>query len=862
MDYDFIKDHALKNIWGAPRQDTQYRVVPNRLTPYHGHVRTTEVLWKKVELPDSTSRWHVYQIGGIHPLAFNLFTKSFGWVSLAEACNRQLMIANVYTAGGVQYPLHDTYYQYTQDRNLILAVKINELIPGDINNEDITLRVYSNAFFNSVRSDGLTKQIHVEGKTLTKASDISDLGAIYTLYSQLPGFTRVFKNGLCFDTFTQANPKVGDSVEVIYDASVKKVVDLKIGDLPVFESSLDQLRKYLVHYSGAGPDTIDYQDDVDVYVYRPGTNDSVYYHKNNEAAMRNLTHRDYSLVTTYIRRYVDQFETLQTPRVTYEPNDFHIKLFIRESGFKRPLVFESNKIHELYKMKDEDVVSAMVGIDSTLSYWQAATLEAAAYTKVMRSPCTEVTPLLAEQAYGYNAIAKYIADTPSQVKTVNNEKVVDVPYKHMFGATAYEYDADGLLLGWHHHYVGPTYVCKNIDTAFVELIAGVGGNVLDEVFGVTNMVLKKNHTYRVFQGTILGGVVGKTFRDVTGDNTLYTITDNNFSWISASPTAYPMIRSDSRFYAEDFELDVSSGGLLKFTLSYMKMTPTGLKRVPLTVPLGQLDIFMNNRGLIRGLDYIVNFPEVYVINKKYLVDPLAAAQKFHVRFTGFAKPNGDLQEEGDYGFIEHNVLSNNNRFDLRDDRVLRIVIDGKLKTRDSLVFSELHSGVSVTGPLNGMPYMVKPLLVPVKSNTTTDTYELRDQALAVDKAISEYLSMKLPQPPRTAPSAITQRYRLFSPFCAKLIMDLRVGALQLPPKTNGFTKQEVADICKPYEYLLKFDPTQPENVQDDQFVLIDPHISNVAVGLDSVAYQFVRQAVDYYCNGKVNIAAAVFVNGS
>ena len=175
MDYDFIKDHALKNVWGAPRQDTQYRVVPNRLTPYHGHVRTTEVLWKKVDLPDTTSRWHVYQIGGIHPLAFNLFTKSFGWVSLAEACNRQLMIANVYTAGGIQYPLHDTYYQYTQDRNLILAVKINELIPGNINTEDITLRVYSNAFFNSVRSDGLTKQVYIEGKTLTKASDITDI---------------------------------------------------------------------------------------------------------------------------------------------------------------------------------------------------------------------------------------------------------------------------------------------------------------------------------------------------------------------------------------------------------------------------------------------------------------------------------------------------------------------------------------------------------------------------------------------------------------------------------------------------------------------------------------------------------------
>lgn len=862
MDYDFIKDYALKNIWGAPRQDTQYRVVPNRLTPYHGHVRTTEVLWKKVELPDTSSRWHVYQIGGVHPLAFNLFTKSFSWVSLAEACNRQLMIANVYTNTGIQYPLHDTYYMFTQDRNLILAVKINPIIPANINVDAITLRVYSNAFFNSTRSDGLTSQIHVEGKTIGTAQHNNDLSAIYTLYSQLPGFTRVVKNGLSFDTYTQANPKVGDVVEVIYDASVKKVADFRIGDLPVFESEMDKLRKYLVHYSGAGPTTIDYQDDIDVYVYRPQKNDSLYYHKNNEAAMRNLTHRDYSLVTTFIDRYVDQFEAFEFPNASYDANDFHVKLFIRNSGFSRPLVFEANKIHELYKMKDSDVVGAMVGIDATVPYWQAAKLESSAYTFAMSAPCTAVTSLVAEQALGYNAIAKSIADTPTPTKTVNNKLVVDVPYKLMFGATAYEYDTNGLFLGWHHHYVGPTYECKSPDAAFVEMIAGVGGNVLDEVYGATTMTFKPKNTYRVFLGSILGGVVGTNYRDVTGDNSLYTVTDGNFSWISASPTAYPMVRSDSRFYAEDFEVDASSGGLLKFTLSYMKMTANGLKRTPMSIPMGQLDIIMNQRGLIKGLDYFVNFPDVYVVNKKYLVDPLSAAQKFHVRFTGFAKPNGDLQDEGDYGFIEHGLLSNNSRFDLRDDRVLRILIDGKLTTRDSLVFSELHSGVSVTNPLNGLPYTVKPLLVPVKSNTVTDTYQLRDTALATDKAISEYLSLKIPEPDRPAPSAITQRYRLFSPFCAKLIMDLRTGALELPAKTGGFTKQEVADICKPYEYLLKYDPTQPENVQDDQFVLIDPHISNVAVGLSAVAYQFIRQAVDYYCNGKVNIAAAVFVNGS
>jgi hypothetical protein len=48
----------------------------------------------------------------------------------------------------------------------------------------------------------------------------------------------------------------------------------------------------------------------------------------------------------------------------------------------------------------------------------------------------------------------------------------------------------------------------------------------------------------------------------------------------------------------------------------------------------------------------------------------------------------------------HGVLSNNNKYDIRDDKVLRITVDGKLKTRADMIFSEFHSGISVIDPFS------------------------------------------------------------------------------------------------------------------------------------------------------------------
>lgn len=859
MEFDYIVDHAIKNVWCTPRQDRQVIIKPARLTARHGSFKNFRLMWREAPLPDQINRWHVYQIGGTHPLAFNLFARCYTWVKLSDACNSQSMIADVYTANGYKFPLFETYYSYTADHNLILAVKINKTLPMLPDIEDIFIRIYSNAYFDSPRSDSLTTNVSVVGRYIDSVTTRNSFKTQFNSARSNPGYTWLYVNGVMYQNWVDALIPVGSYAEFVYDGSVKKVIQLNIKDLATFESTLDSKLKYLLHYQGVSDNTIDYQDDIDVYIAKQHTTagfQALYYNKNNEDAMRNLTHRDYSICSTYVKRYSDAFEIQTVPRGYVDPQDLTAFLFIRNSGYNRALVYENSRIHELYKMQDLDIQRAMTGIDATVDVWKAANLEQAAYPLVMRSKCCDITNQLVEDAYGYNAVSKLLADTPSVPFDNNGEIGVKVPYELQFGCTAYEYGSDGLLINFYHHYVGSFYKTQNLTTHYVELIAGLGGPILDEFKGITDMQLSDRYTYRVFQCTAIAGVPDNKWIDVTGEDK-YTMTDTSFEWTNTSVTAYPMIRSDKRFIARDYELSMTDGAL-EFTLQQKVNTASGLAEQIMQVPMGQMDVFMNGRSLIRDLDYFVSFPKVYIVNKKYLKRPIISEkQKIHVRFTGFASKNLELVDDSNRGFVEHGLLSNDSKYNIRDDKVLRITVDGQLYTRDELIFSEFTSGVSITDPLNGAPYMVKDILVPVSAFTTSDTYDLRAKSAVIDKAVSEYLTLKIPQPDRPAPSAVTQRYQLYSPFCNKLIMDLKYGRLVLPTQSTPYTRQQVLEICKPYEKLLTVDPSQAVRKQDERYVVIHPHGQDNVMDLPQTQYQFMYQAISYYTNGLVELSQLV-----
>ena len=857
--YDYLRKHALSNVFISPTQDRQCIIEPFRLTPVYGKKRFATVdLWSSVNLPDDTSTWHVYQIGAIHPTVLNFFIKCDDWTSLADTCNDRGMLADAYVASGFQLPRFDTFYRYTENNSLILAVKFNDKYKIDLDVEQVYLRVYSNAYFNSVRSTDIPKVV-VFGKNAT-AADIDVLHEKETeLLAHNTGLVSCYVNGLLVKSFNDHPLEVGDSAELVYDSSVYDVIEFKVKTLEAFESILDKKRKLLVHRPKNDSFQIDYQDDIDVYLIQKlgagGPSErGVYYHKNDEDSLRNLTHRDYSVVPSYIREFANTFEKLYVPRASLAADDMFVRLHIRNAGVKRELKFEHQRILELYKLADSEIIRAMVGLDSTVDVWEAANLENSDYMLMLRSMFNDVTVELAEKAYMYNAASKYLADTPVKITPSPVLAAIELPLRARHGCTVYEYDAEGLLIGWHHHYTGLNYVVKSDLTAYAEVIVGWGGDVLDETPDVRTATLNDVYGYRVYSSNRVGNIFTK-YKDITGTDK-YTVTNGLFEWKSIDTTEYPLLRSDSRFYAKDYEIFMTAGQL-EIELAAKQDRGTGLALYKMDVPLGQLDVFLNKKSLIRGLDYFYREGKVIITNKEYLNDPLRLKQNIHVRFAGFCKKDLSIMEEGDVGFIEHGLLSNNNRYDIRDDKVQRVIVGGRFYHKNDLVFSEFHSGVSITDDHNGLPYLVKDILVPVKPYTVSDTYELRDKSIATDKVVSDYMTIKIPQPPRGDLVAIPRRYQVFSPFITKLIMDLRLGYLRIPPTAKGYSRQEVLDICKPYEYLLEADPIKDPNSQDIRYVVIHPHPMPYVIELNLNSYRFIHKVVEEYCRGLVTLSPSV-----
>lgn len=857
--FDFLKDHAYRNVWCTPDQDNQAILDLAKITPYGGVKVQHKVMWRIIPTPDATSTWHIFQIGQVHPLVLGLFPKTQVWTTFTETCNRQKMICDIYTVDGVQIPRFESYYMHNGDRNLIVAIKKNNTIPFKFDDDKIYLRLYTNEFFNTQRSHNVNDFVYTEGKRFATTQEIINFQTIYQNYVALSGQTYGFVNGLKVDAIDLVNAAIGDVAEFVYDSSIYKVVDFKVSDLLTFDSTLDNKRKYLLHYGGVDNGTIDFQDDVDVFILRDrgsSRHNGVFYHKNNVDSFRSLTHRDYSANVSYITRYIAKIKSLLPETTIVDNSQIYVRLHVRKSGYQRNLVFENNRIHELYKMDDVSIARAMLGIDSTVSNWRADILENSDYTRVMRSSSKDITNEMVEKAYGYNAISFIGGNTPSTVYDFGGTNVVDVPYILQKGCTAYEYDVNGNMIGWHYHLVGTRYICQHPETTRVELIGGKGEDYLNEVYDFKSTPYVKELDYRVYECKRINGLPNNKFTEVLDSDGKYSVDNGRIAWLDENPTNYPMVRFNSSFLAYDTQVHMNTGQL-KITLAHLQKRGNNISRWIMQVPMGEIDVFLNKKSLIRNLDYVYKFPDIYIINKSHLIDPLNQPQDVHIRFTGFCDTNLELSEVNDVGFIEHGVLSNDFSYDIRDDKVLRITMDGALKTRDDLIFSEFHSGISITDPLNGKPYQIKDIVVPMRGVSTSDTYALRTKSLDIDKSISDYLSLKIPQPNRPGLSAIPNRYPVFSPFVSKILHDLVESRLIIEDKIH--TKKEILEICKAYEYLLSFDPSQEEQRVNDDYVIIHPHALNVVMGVTLNTYRFIDQVTRIFTDNLVSLSPFVII---
>lgn len=847
---DFLVGHALRNVWCTPRQDMQVIFKPTKINRPSGSIVSGPHLWSRLRMPTTRGYYHLYQIGQLTPYLVGLLPDSRKWTKLSEVMAAENLIVDLYVNNGLHIPNGTSYYMYTEERNLVVAVLDQPRI-ADLRTEPLYVRLYSNSFFSSPRHNSFDHEIRSQYMVMTTVQQGEMFQTIYHQHqARARGHTWLYVNGAYVKDFVPSMTPLGSILEITYDSTVKQVIDYPLADAPSFDSDLDLKRKYLLHYEDeqVGGPVIDYRDDLDVYLIRPylrGTVpmfEGIYYHKNVNDAVRMVTHRDYAIVVPYVLSY-------QLQRDGWEDvHDLVARVFIRESGYDRPLVNEHGRIRELYKLPADEVLGAMYGTDATVPVWQAANLENSFYPKIMDNVTYEISLDTVQKAYGYNAVSLLLADTPQYVRDVNGRRQVSLPPGLHQNSTVYEYDADGRLLDFQYHTDGAEYTPMKSNCVLIEALVGRGRPELPVVIDQLTQTLNPNLNYRFYRAVRVGSqVLNDTWEDVTGDVSCYSMVGNNAVWSLDLLNFKTMVISDLDFVT--YKLDLApANGLLRFSIA--------AGRPNHYIPPGKIELWLNGRALIENLDYRVSWPEVVIFNKEFLV--LGNKQALVVRCTGFC--NADLTREApaEMGFIKHGQLSRNGYYNLRDDKVIRIVLKGATRHRDQLEFVETDDGMRLPESMHGFPYMIENVVVPIRGLTAgEDTYSYRAKSLVVDEQVADYLNARLPEPVMPNPNMSFERYMIYSPFASTIIHDIVNGIISMDEFRGHYSNQDVVERLEPYRYLLDYDPTQFDLAEE--FVIVHPHNLKTEVRLDLYQHNFVARAVKAFLDDKVDLSRFIVI---
>ena len=844
---EYLTSYVRKNIWCTPNQDMQRIWKPARITPINGVRNTFKLMWATYELPTMNERYHVYQIGQNHPLLLGIPDVEQTWQKITDVCNSENLIIDIYTAKGLHLPRFDAYIWKGPEKTILVAVKINYII-ADLNEESLFIRFYKNALFRSVRHDE-NDGIFVNGKLITTPVEQLTIQNEILTYMTRPGYVYCFANGQLVENITPFNSPNGTFVEFVWDSSIKSVIDLDVNDLEAFDSILDNNRKYLLHYEEDNDGIIDYRDDIDVYLFQrltpPTQFKGCYYHKNNDDGFRQLTHKDYSISIQYM-------ESLALAQGWSDNNQTTVRMHIREAGYVRPLVFEHNRIHELYKLSDTDVKAALLGIDSNVSVWRADYLENSAYPKVMgdqdwRLDGSEILDVL-----GYNAASKLVGESIKKVVTEGGWRYVDVPLAYQRSSSVCEYDEDGLLLGFYSNINDRRHSVVNPECTHVEFVAGEGSDDQGTVFGNAIETILPDPSYRFYTCPIYNNIPTEEWTDVTGGDD-YMVSDNQVVWTVNAATTFTAIRGDHKHLIYEFDLE-RDDSLLKFTINASEPRYNIINRRAATIPPAKLDIWMNRHILIENLDYFVQWPEVVITNKEYFTEDLV---NIVVRAYGFCKEDLTREIPRDVGFIERDLLSRNNRFDIRDDKTLRFNVNGGLITTDDLDFSETDSGVYAQAIPNGSPYVIDDHIVPMYGLGEVKTYQYREESQVIDNEVSDYLTLKLPEPEFETPSIIPDRHRVFSPLCSKVMRDLQENIIPLAEIQGHYGSDKVFELMEPYMYLLDYEPTKKGI--DTRYVVVEPHAYDTVQQLNIYQYTFLERVVKLLLEDRVDLTNHISV---
>lgn len=908
-----LVDHAVQYVWCEPIQDRQYTIRPSRLTRDGGAFKYCRVLMEQVPLPNAlndTDRGyhHVYQLGQLKEQTFGLSINRDEWFDLNVVCETDKMSVDIYLPNGMMIPRQYCFIKINRDENIIIAVRIvptldlgTTMVTNKINgatsyervtldNTAVEIRFYQNARFQSELWKATTpfpnKPIRSKSKRMTSSSDfvqfMTEVNAIEGSYLGA-GMGLYYLDGLLISKPTGwLTDYQGKVLSMIWDASIKGKFTFSLKDIPMFTSELDyMITKYILLMNNSYQ-TIDYCDDHDIYVtVGTGTGNAykgVYIGRMDKTTVRMLTHNAYSLRTDIVNKLMMNHIDFQT--VTR----CSILLVARQGGLYRGLTSQMNRIEELYRLPRAQIIQALTGVNSSLPEWSAAVLEKGAYTRVMSSNRDQLTEEMIEEAYGYNAATRELNKVFYKAKEINGQYYIESPTPLLLvnpssgvGERAIFNYRDGVLQRWF----------SDASTNGNIILSGTDKVTHAELFhtrltnGYDNIVMYEGSLtdlvdadldywgFRCYASAMQDGVVNNDWRDITDIKTYYTyypkgdtaskgvpcIRWNKAALAQANLKPCVKITSNMIVYRPTLVVDAKFPGFVSCRLM-RKLKTTDTSMVPAVLSPGVIDVFLNGKSLIEGLDYFVDFPRITVTKQQ---EGDIKDIDLVIRYYGAANP-ATMQpyRNREFGFVRSGMLSADGEYDIRDDRNIRIVSNGKIMAYEDVVFAERGTGTRVT---DGKPYAVTDYICQVEPYTQQNTTSFLKKARDIDDRIERYLTHFMKETPVKHPVVVDERWRIYSPFCSAVLHLMERNDYPSDIMLdNTFDVAKIDSWLTGWKYLLEYDPARRE--YDMDYVEILPHPHWRTMKITSKQYALVNFIIRNYLNSNVYLSKFVeIVNG-
>lgn len=859
-----IQRFGLENIYCSSRQDRQFAFKMVRVTKAKFPVkRIAQVYSVSKPLPDNTSSYHVFVIGNIPPMLLNLLRQNRDWyrdywVNLKDDINERNYIGQIYNDDGVMFPREYIHYSFIDESSLIIAIKADVNIKRKFDIDSFKyFRVYSNSYFNTLEYNGLPVKNGIKihcGEVAINAEKVSYQNLI-TNYKVNGGDVIIYVNGYYTDNLNLNIPDYS-YVEVIYDQSIISKEKYDISSLRTFDSIKDNKLKYLL-FREKIVDYIQYEDDNEIYISNDNelVTKGLYYYEHSDYSSRNVTDKDYSLSSNFINNQAVTLSNLTTGGIP----DKILVLYTRRSGINKPLVYSSLKLHELYKLPQEVERDVISNVNYSLNELRAETLENSDYFKLASANCLrDVTKELCTAAVGYNGIKYYYGYTPS---VVENDLNISVPMLYSKESYAYEYDLTGLLLQ-RHTTNGPMYTCSSSDVKYVEFLQGITPTHYEKLYTNNETATLRDSEYKILSAYFQGISRISNWEDITNNSLRVSYVNNEVTFNEEDGKLIKIHYLDQPLTL-DLELPLVDGTLF-FPIYVEEDRGLGVQKYNVDIPYLNLEVFLNGRRLTDKIDYFINYPYISICNKLYL-DHTKEKQNIHIRLHGYTLDKAKINSNEISGFVNNGVLTRNNYYDIRDDKVFSVFIKGKLYNRSNVIFAENDNTVRAVHPFNGLPYSVVEHQTLVKDVCGLDSLPIYEKNKEIDIKISQLYNNIFPEPDMNQFNTISDHWYLFSPIVAKIIYDMLDGNISPSLYMTPYNDETIHNLLNenPYKLIYDMDPIRKELPYS--IVELHPTPYGDIVSLSLHQYRFITNVIRIITNGKperINISGYVSVTAT